>query len=714
MDRRLRRPRRTEDYAAAPAPVAAPAAQTRRSTAVPSVGLQTRTRTSPSRSKVAPAPAPLPATVELGPRTRRSSRPRSAAGMPIAAVAKSTVKAPTPIKEVNEVQSPVRQLHNNSNSRSNLPMTLTTNTSTRSPIAAMMTSSVDSPNISRTYSSSTTTTQRIEIHSEGGDDVVVDTDSIRKRLADRLRRSVSQTISNMARAATPTTNTEDAGSRYSRSVSRSVYDDEKSSKRSYSTGDEDIAEEDEQQLDDEEDEPFCSFNVTRQSVTPVLGKACRKLMTPREFGGLPGALLLLVLIPTLVYYLTWSCTARNACQLKRPNLTALLDWRYLTRQVFPNHVVGVFTAYQFVVFLLVALLPGRRVHLTRETYTFNGLGVGLTLLLAGGIVEYLKYPIVSFVLRHYLRFCIYGLVSAFVAATWSYFRVDTNKYNVLRQTLANDYGRSGNFVVDFALGRQLNPKWLGRVDWKQFYYRLSLVSTLLYAACYIYQTLQWPPYPQAQEGILYLLRYYWHNLNYDAGTLLAASSLLIYVLDALLFEHHLSCSFELQHEGYGCLLLLRYAVTPYLLSSVSKYFYEQRVPIACCWAPYGVLMLLFLGLIVKRYSCAFKYKYRLNSQNPIFANVATIHTYQGNRLLLGGLWGRLRQPNYLGDILAMCALGAPMLLRPAWPPLVSLLLLIVVLFHRATRTNARNQGRYHSSWHRYCGQVRNYILPKIY
>ncbi|KAM8713483.1 hypothetical protein ACLKA7_013750 [Drosophila subpalustris] len=705
MDRRLRRPRRADDFAPAVAVPAAAPTQTRRSVAstAPPAPAATRTRASPSRNK-AVAPPSDPPLMETGPRTRRSSRPRSAAGQPIAAAAvKAPIKLPTPIKEVIEVSSPVRNA-------SSFPMTLTTNTSTRAPSHLMTTSSTNSANSSRTFTSSTTTTQRIEIRSEGGTGDEVDTESIRKRLTDRLRRSVSKTFSNMA--GTPTPNTEDAGSRYSRSVSRSVYDDEKSSKRSYSTGEEDIEEEDE----DGENDQFRSFNVTRQSVTgsPALGNVCRKVQAPREFGGWPGALLLLLGVPFLVYYLTWSCTARNACQFKRANLTALWDWNYLARQVFQTHVVGVFTAYQFVVFLLVALLPGRRVHLTRETYKFNGLGVCVTLLLAGGIAEYLKYPVVSFVLRHYLRFCIYGLMSAFVAAAWSYWRVDTTKYNVLRQTLANDYGRSGNFLVDFALGRQLNPKWLGRVDWKQYYYRLSLVSTLLYAACYIYQTLQWPQWPQAQEGYVYVVRYYWSNLNYDAGTLLAATSLLIYVLDALLFEHHLSCSFELQHEGYGCLLLLRYAATPYLLSSVSKYFYEQRVPISCCFAPYAAMLLLLIGLSVKRYSCAYKYKYRLNSQNPIFANIETIHTYQGSRLLLSGLWGHLRQPNYLGDILALCALGAPMFLRPAWPPLLSLLLLVLVLLHRATRTNARNQGRYHSSWHRYCTQVRYYVLPKIY
>ncbi|XP_020800146.1 lamin-B receptor [Drosophila serrata] len=711
MDRRLRRPRRADEGAGAAAAPLLQSAQpsllpgTRRTAsltaaAAAAAGPASRTRASPSRNKAPPSP-------DLGPRTRRSSRPRQSVG-PVTASSlpvKTSIKVRTPIREVPEVPSPVRQSTNSS-----LPITLTTNTASRAPNKSFNTSSLNSGNYISSSSTITTTTssERIEIRAEG--DSEVDIDSLRKRITERLRRSVSKTISNLA--GTPVTNTEDGGSRYSRSVSRSVYDDEKSSKRSYSTGEEDIEEE-----ELEEEEEFRSFNATRKSATPA-EISCRQLKAPQEFGGWLGAFLLLLLVPITVYYLTWSCTARNACQLKHLNPSIVLDVNYLTRQVFQPRVVAAFAAYHVVAFLLVALLPGRRVHLTRETYKFNSLGVAAAFLIAGGIAEFLKYPVVTFVLRHYLRFCIYGLVGAFVAAAWSYWLVDTAKYNVLRQTLTNDYGRSGSFVVDFALGRQLNPKWLGRVDWKQFYYRLSLVSTLLYAACYIYQTLVWPQKPQLaeQEGnvYLYVAKYYWSNVNYDAGTLLSASCLLLYVLDAIVFEHHLSSSFELQHEGYGCLLLLRYAATPYLLTAVTKYFYEQRVPISCCYAPIGVGALLCLGLLVKRYSCAYKYKYRLNAQSPIFANIETIHTYQGSRLLLSGMWGWVRQPNYLGDIVALLALAAPMALRPAWPPVLGLSLIVLLLLHRATRANARNQARYHSSWQRYSTQVRNYILPRIY
>ncbi|EDW35931.1 GL16949 [Drosophila persimilis] len=698
MERRLRRPRR-EEAAAAPLASTQPSLLpvTRRAgsvaAAAAATGPATRTRVSPSRNKVV---QPI-SEVELAPRTRRSSRPRSSVGpMTSSLPVKTSVKSPTPIREVPEVSSPVRQ------ATSNLPMTLTTNTASRAPNKSFNTSSVNSSSAVNTYSSSSTTTEHIEIRTEGGGEV--DIDAIRKRITERLRRSVSKTFSSLG--GTKATNTDD-GSRYSRSLSRSVYEDEKSSKHSYSTGEEDLYEEDEL----EEDE-FRSFNATLQSANQG-ETSCRQMKSPKEFGGWLGAFLLLVVVPFCVYYLTWSCAARNNCQFKNVNLAVLVDWNYLARQVFQIRVVGAFVAYQVAVFLLVALLPGRRVHLTRETYKFNSLAVAMVLIIAGGYAEYKKYPVVSYILRHYLRFCIFGIVSAFVAAAWSYWRVDTAKYNVLRHNVSNEYGRTGNFVVDFALGRQLNPKWMGRVDWKQYYYRLSMVSTLLYATCYIYQTLQWPkPHPMT-DGIT-LARYYINNTHYDPATLLSASCLLLYVLDAVVFEHHLSSSFELQYEGYGCLLLLRYAATPYLLTAVTKYFYDQRVPITCWYAPIGVVALLLLGLCVKRFSSAYKYKYRLNSQNPIFSNIETIHTFQGNRILLTGLWGHVRQPNYLGDIIALVALAAPMSLRLAWPPVLGLVLLVLVLLHRTTRSNARNHARYHSAWNRYCARVRYSILPRVF
>ena len=141
---------------------------------------------------------------------------------------------------------------------------------------------------------------------------------------------------------------------------------------------------------------------------------------------------------------------------------------------------------------------------------------------------------------------------------------------------------------------------------------------------------------------------------------------------------------------------------------------QTSTPLACCFAAYVPIVLLIAGLLLKRISSAVKYKYRVNPTNPYFAGIETIHTYQGRRLLLGPLWGRLRHPNYTGELMTLCALAMPLFLRFAWPPLICILLLCIVLLHRTQRLQARNMSRYHSSWVRYCNKVRYYILPKVY
>lgn len=533
-----------------------------------------------------------------------------------------------------------------------------------------------------------------------------------------MRRSVSKTFSaaggteTREGSYTPSQHTE-AESRYSRSVSRSIYDgDDRYSKAEFSDSeanerDEVIAEENEAMLY-EEDEHFKSFNVTNAGQPSF----CRKLPVPKEFGGWFGAAILMLLTPVLVYYLQWCCTAQK-CEFKMPNLEGLLDKNYWFENIFEGQAVGVYLAFHFGIFVLSAFLFGRGVRLPGAVeYKFNALPMTLLFLLALGVAEYLKYPVADFIIKNYLRFGIYGLLNAYVVAWWAYIRSD-----MLRQkdvAVYNVYAKSGNILIDYALGRQLNPKWLGLVEFKQVFYKASLISTFMYAVCLIYKNVQVPWLPKETEGGLEAFKFIVNHLKYDSTALLCAVMLLLYVMDSIVFEHHLASSFELQGEGFGCLLLLRYAATPYLWSAVAKYFYEHRTPLNCKFAVYVPLVVLILGLSLKRLSNAIKYKYRVQPNHAHFSNMETIHTFQGKRLLLGPIWGRLRQPNYLGDIIAIIALGLPLIMRFAWPPLVSLTLIVVLLVHRCFRVNARNTSRYHSSWVRYRSIARNYLIPKIF
>lgn len=587
-----------------------------------------------------------------------------------------------------------------------MPTTLTTNTSTRAPGKITTTSSTQS-------SYSTTTQKTVEIRNTSSSDI--------NKLTDYIRRSVSKTFSSGENAGsretregsfTPSQHTE-GESRYSRSLSRSVYDgDDRYSKAEFSdseTNDRDeVIVEENDGIVYEEDEHFKSFNATNM----VQPSFCRKMPVPKEFGGWFGVTLLMILIPSLVYYLQWCCTPQM-CDFKMPNFQGILDKKYWFADIFNGQAVGTYLAYHFGIFVLSAFLFGRGVRLPGSVeYKFNALPMTIVFLLAFGVAEYLKYPVADFVVKNYLRFGIYGLLNAYVVAMWAYVRSDMLKQK--DAALYNAYAKSGNILVDYALGRQLNPKWLGMVEFKQVFYKASLISTLMYAVCLIYKNIQVPWLPKDNQGGLEATTYIISHLKYDATALLCAAMLLLYVLDSIVFEHHLASSFELQGEGFGCLLLLRYAATPYVLSAVAKYYFEHRTPLNCKFSAYISLLVLILGLGLKRISNAIKYKYRVQPNHPHFSNMESIHTFQGKRLLLGPVWGRLRQPNYLGDIIAIVALGLPLAMRFAWPPLACLTLIVMLLIHRCFRVNARNTSRYHSSWVRYRSIARDYLVPKIF
>lgn len=88
-------------------------------------------------------------------------------------------------------------------------------------------------------------------------------------------------------------------------------------------------------------------------------------------------------------------------------------------------------------------------------------------------------------------------------------------------------------------------------------------------------------------------------------------------------------------------------------------------------------------------------------------------TFHGKKLLVSGLWGMVRHPNYTGDILIHSALAVPGLMTHSLAA-VPALLTIVVLLHRAWRDHNRCKRRYGAAWKRYCIRVPSVFIPKVF
>ncbi|GBP19182.1 Delta(14)-sterol reductase [Eumeta japonica] len=96
-----------------------------------------------------------------------------------------------------------------------------------------------------------------------------------------------------------------------------------------------------------------------------------------------------------------------------------------------------------------------------------------------------------------------------------------------------------------------------------------------------------------------------------------------------------------------------------------------------------------------------------------FGDMETMPTFHGKRILLSALWGKVRHPNYTGDIMMHTALALPGLLSGRWVASIPALLTILVLIHRAWRDHIRCQQKYGSAWQRYCKRVPSVIIPTV-
>lgn len=85
----------------------------------------------------------------------------------------------------------------------------------------------------------------------------------------------------------------------------------------------------------------------------------------------------------------------------------------------------------------------------------------------------------------------------------------------------------------------------------------------------------------------------------------------------------------------------------------------------------------------------------------------------GKKLLCGGWWGIVRNPNYLGLILMYWILAISAGISHMAPYAVALASTLV-LVHRAIRNSWRCKTIYTNSWDRYTQKVKYYLVPRVF
>lgn len=407
-----------------------------------------------------------------------------------------------------------------------------------------------------------------------------------------------------------------------------------------------------------------------------------------QFGGPIGALALIVVMPTVSFYL-WSANAQHGGSLWLPS--SLAD--VVAMVPMPTMEAAIlFAAWLAVQAVLYVVMPGRVLqgwpteHGERAEYRINGLMAFLAsagLLIAGIALDFVSPRAVLTQLGPLLTIAtLFAIVAALLTQLAGRARAHLER-------------TTGNAVYDFYMGAVLNPK-VGRHDVKFFFE--SRIGMGAWGAFAILM----PAAELETHGTL------------STAMLVVSLCQLWYVIDFFIFEATLLSMIDIIEENLGFMLWFAFLVwMPFNFTLQQQYVLVARPEISTVFAAL-LVVLNFAGYFVFRDSNLQKQRFRRDPTRNVWGKPpVTMDTARGTKLLMSGWWGLARHANYLGDLtMALmwcmaCGFGSVV-------PYFYVCYFAPLLLNRERRDNTMCQRKYGADWDRYTAKVRYRIIPFIY
>lgn len=408
-----------------------------------------------------------------------------------------------------------------------------------------------------------------------------------------------------------------------------------------------------------------------------------------EFGGIPGALLLMLGLPVVVILLLSLCRQGNPSLLSFPSpLPALRD-------LWEPRASGLYLLWFFVQALFYLLPVGKVVEGLplvdgrRLKYRLNGFFafVLTSAVLGAALLWGLQ---LHYLFDHFLQLAVAAMVFAAVLSVYLYARAQKAPRDELSPASC------GNAIYDFFIGRELNPR-IGSFDLKYFCeLRPGLMGWVVINLAMLLAEMK------EQD-----------RATPSLAMVLVNSFQLLYVIDALWNEEALLTTMDIVHDGFGFMLAFGDLVwVPFTYSLQA--FYLVRHPHELSWPLATLIIALKLcGYIIFRCANSQKNAFRKNPTDPKLAHLKTIHTSTGKNLLVSGWWGFVRHPNYLGDLIMALAWSLPCGFKHALPYFY-VVYFAMLLVHREARDEQLCRRKYGLAWERYCQCVPYRLLPGVY
>ena len=351
----------------------------------------------------------------------------------------------------------------------------------------------------------------------------------------------------------------------------------------------------------------------------------KPIETSDNFGGHVGSgilLALFIMLPIILQY-----CYKNQGDLNWSNILSDLK----NPLTYCNSQAGYFfLAFLSSTFILTAVPVGRMVTIKSNDgyscFKFTGFFNAIVIVLFLLALEQRGLDSLSAIYNNIDQYFYLSIIVALLFAGVNYAKARKTRPQEL-----NPYARSGKFLIDFFAGAEINPKIFNKFDLKSICYHRSIIMILLFNIVMLFKNVTVPVIETAVNGapigelikqtyqnIFFILK----NSEYNNASFVVSVLLVLYSMDLLIFEHHLTNSFELNQEACGAEMMLRYATFPFLLSFLPRFLLKEQLQINT--AVLTTIAIVFIaGLVIKRGSNKLKYEYRLNPLNPKFKGMLT-------------------------------------------------------------------------------------------
>nr|XP_008192433.1 PREDICTED: lamin-B receptor [Tribolium castaneum]XP_008192434.1 PREDICTED: lamin-B receptor [Tribolium castaneum]XP_015835122.1 PREDICTED: lamin-B receptor [Tribolium castaneum] len=335
----------------------------------------------------------------------------------------------------------------------------------------------------------------------------------------------------------------------------------------------------------------------------------------------------------------------------------------------------------FTAFLAVLPFGGPKVPKDTNRQEFHVLTGGLSLvscLLVLFTLEVFGVKILNFITGNLFDLTI----SALLTGLFLTFYVHLRSYFLPNECL-NPKVIGKNAIESLFLGREVRPQLFGRLDLKIYFNRIAILTMVLLDCAFLCE-------------------------NTKNKTLLVLSTIkFVYFIDGLLMEYTYETSMEVRQVGFGFGCGVGNFVYPFLMSVLTKYQISTNLQFEN-WRLFLTCVVFTIGYLIYRVSNNQKYNFRENPGAKGFKSIPT--GVKNKKLLCSGLWGIVRHPNYLGDILVHWSFTGFMLCVPGFMIYFDILFMI----DRSSRDNMNCKEKYGKVWDQYCDEVKYILVPWIY